>query len=102
MNERAVTPEAMNVMLNQIDETEEKASQAEIDEATMAQRKADYDKMVQRLVGNGFTTRNAKRFIASQSRKMYNKFISQAKANAAKPKPLIELTPEELAGPTEE
>ena len=96
MSEREVTPEAMNVMLNQIEETQEQEEGIEIDEAVRKQREAQFEEMVNRLMKNGFTRRNAKRFIISQSKKQYAKFIKQAKANMNNPKPHIELPPEEL------
>lgn len=101
MEERQLTPEAMNVVLNQIEEEQEKQEGIEADEAVMRQREAQFNEMVERLMKNGFTRRNAKRFIISQSKKQYAKFIKQVKANAGKEKPHIELTEEELAAPLE-
>jgi formate dehydrogenase maturation protein FdhE len=97
MSEREVTPEAMNVMLDQMEATQEEAEGVEVEEAVRKQREAQFEEMVIRLMANGFTRRNAKRFIIAQSKKQYAKFVKQAKANMNKPKPHIELTPEELA-----
>ena len=101
MEERAVTPEAMNVMINQIEAQQEEEAGIEAEEAIIKQREAQFEEMVVKLMKNGFSRRNAKRFIISQSKKQYAKFVKQAKANLNKPKPHIELTPEELETPAE-
>ena len=65
-----------------------------LDQQTIIQRQKQYDDIIEHLMKNGFTRRNAKRYVISQQKKIIRKFLKRAKKNAALPKQKIEISEE--------
>ena len=69
---------------------QETINSPEFEKEMLESRKKQHDKMVEDLMKQGFTRRNAVRYIKSQSKKMPEKFQKKVKQNAHREKVLIE------------
>jgi len=69
---------------------EETINSQEFSDEMMKQRQQKYEELINQLMKNGFTRRNAKRYIESTTKKQIKQFHKAAKKSQNKPKLYIE------------